>query len=71
MQRVVAQETKYVLAVDTATEKLEWLAVLRENIAVASGKRSQTTISRDKQAHTHTHTQRERERERERERVSE
>jgi hypothetical protein len=39
-----------VLAVDTATEKLEWLAVLRENIAVASGKRSQTTISRDKQA---------------------
>ena len=31
------------LAVDTAKEKMEWLAVLRENIAVASGKKLPTS----------------------------
>eukprot|EP01044_Picomonas_judraskeda_P027741 COSAG03_NODE_8939_length_758_cov_1.188164_1_plen_60_part_01 len=31
------------LAVDTATEKVEWLEALRENIAVASGKPLRTT----------------------------
>jgi hypothetical protein len=34
----VQAAAKYVLAVDTAAEKMEWLTVLRENIAVASGK---------------------------------
>ena len=28
---------KYVLAVDTASEKMDWLAVLRENVAIAGG----------------------------------
>jgi hypothetical protein len=39
-----------VLAVDTATEKVEWLAVLKENIAVANGKRLRATVSTDKRA---------------------